>query len=65
MNKYELICQYCNYSWQINYVPNEFVYCSKCRDKNIRIKDLNAETVDYYVGCPPFEEPEKMDKYYF
>ena len=59
MNKYEFICQYCNAKWQVNYAPKEKVYCSVCKDTNIRIRDLHAEAVDYYVDCPPFEEPNK------
>ncbi len=64
MNKYELICEYCNNSWQINYIPKDPVYCSKCKDRKIRIKDLKTDIVDYYIGCPPFEETDKMDKGY-
>lgn len=56
MNRYELICTYCDFKWQINYTPKEQIYCSICKDKKIRVKDLKADNVDYYLGCIPFEE---------
>lgn len=59
MNKYELICQYCAYSWQIIYLPEEKVYCLKCRDSNIQIIKL-SDRIDYYQGCPPFD-PEAVN----
>ncbi len=55
LNKYEFICNYCNYNWQTNYMIREPA-CSRCKDTNIKTKDLTAEKIDYYVGCPPFEE---------
>ena len=58
MNRYELICEYCDNRWQINYTPKEQIYCSVCNDRKIRVRDLHAENVDYYFGAPPFEEPE-------
>jgi hypothetical protein len=56
MNRYELICLYCNNIWQINYVPKEKIYCSKCNDTNIRAIDLAKERIDQYIGCPPFPD---------
>ena len=28
--------------------------CPVCSDKHIRYKELDADKVDYYQGCPPF-----------
>lgn len=37
--------------------------CTKCGDKHLRVKEYSP--VDYYEGCPPFEEeiPESYDPY--
>lgn len=59
MNKYGLICEYCDYSWQINYKPDSFLYCLKCSDKNIRIFSLASSKIDYYSGSPEFIEEEQ------
>jgi hypothetical protein len=42
-------------------MPKPPVYCSKCKDSNIRIKDLKSEMVNYYEGCPDFND--KPDPY--
>jgi hypothetical protein len=55
LNKYELICQYCGFSWLVSYTPQHSVYCSKCKDGNIRAKNLETDKIDYYAGSPPFE----------
>ena len=52
MNWYELICLYCDHSWQVNYKPDNLLYCSKCKDTNIRVKQVDK--VDQYAGSPPF-----------
>lgn len=57
MNRYKLTCEYCNNIWGVNYIPKPPVYCSKCKDSNIRIKDLKSEMVNYYEGCPDFNDP--------
>ena len=56
MNKFELICFYCGYSWEINYEPREKIYCIKCRDTNIKTVDICIEKVDYYAVSQPFRE---------
>jgi hypothetical protein len=56
MNHYELICRYCNSSWQVDYVPQETVYCQVCNDTNIKIIDIARDKIDQYVNCPPFVE---------
>lgn len=60
MNKYEFICKYCNYSWEVNYIPQQDIYCAVCNDKNIRVRDV-SERVDAYKGCPPFPEDDSFD----
>ena len=66
MNRFELICTYCNYTWQTNYQPKETTYCSKCRDTNIRLIDLYKERIDYYAGSPEFlDEEDDINKYNF
>ena len=68
LNRYRLICQYCDNNWEANYVPNQKVFCSKCGDSHIRVIDIGHERVDYYIGCPPFPEKstekEDIDKWY-
>ena len=61
---FELICQYCNYSWSINFTPKEPINCVKCNDTNIRAIRL-SDKIDYYVGCPPFKEKDLDTHYYF
>ena len=60
MNRFELICQYCNHSWDVNYAPQDIVYCKICKDPNIRVIDRAVEKIDYYMGAKPF--PEKYEK---
>ncbi len=62
MNKFELICYYCNYSWEVNYTPSDIIYCQRCRDSNIRVIDKATEKVDYYIGCLPFSEEFKGNR---
>ncbi len=59
MNRYKLICNYCSFSWEINYQPQEILYCFKCKDTNIKLVDLIKDGIDYYSGSPPFEEAKK------
>lgn len=59
MNKFRLTCQYCNFEWEINYTPQDPLYCGTCSDRNIRIVNLATSKIDYYAGSPPF--PEKND----
>ena len=66
MNDYFLTCQYCGNSWETNYIPRDRVYCSKCNDSAIKIKERSKEKVDFYEGCPPFpEKPTKDDGWPF
>ena len=45
-------CLYCGFTWQPaslisnSWVPESVKQCLKCKDKNIRVKEV--ETVDYY-----------------
>lgn len=61
MNQLEFICEYCNHSWQTNYKPNQEVYCSVCKDKNIKVIDLARSKIDYYQGCPPFPDDDSRN----
>lgn len=63
MNEYRLVCQYCDESWEINYFPHKEIYCSKCKDTNIKIVKLSTDKIDYYVGCPPFPEKPKKNEW--
>lgn len=55
MNKFQLKCYYCGYSWGVNYSPKEQVFCAKCNDKNVMIFN-NSSKIDYYAESPPFED---------
>lgn len=61
MNRFELICTYCGNSWEINYTPQEIIYCGKCQDSGIRVKNIASERIDYYAGSPPFEEDDAFE----
>lgn len=54
-DKYELICDYCNHSWKIDYRPQYKLNCLRCNDRNIRAIDLSSK-IDYYAGSPPFPD---------
>lgn len=48
-------CNYCGNEWNLkvyNQRQAEDQICDKCDDSNLTIKEAN--TVDYYQGCPPF-----------
>lgn len=60
MNLYELICNYCGFSWKIDYSPRVVSTCDVCKDTNIRVIDISGKS-DYYIGCPPF--PDKQEKW--
>lgn len=59
-NKFEIRCQYCGNSWQINYMPNSKIFCPKCTDSDLKIADI-SQKVDYYIGCPPFPKDDYSD----
>jgi len=61
LNRFELICFYCNNSWEVNYAPQEVIYCPKCKDTNIKIKDNIRDKIDYYAGSPPFKDDNDDD----
>lgn len=61
MNRYKLVCLYCDESWEINYVPKEALYCSKCRSTDVKAIDLASTKIDHYAGSPPFESD--LDKW--
>jgi hypothetical protein len=61
-NRFSIVCQYCDYRWEVNYAPKEEARCLVCKDNNIRVIDLFQSKVDYYVGCPPFKDNEEDGK---
>lgn len=63
MNAYKIICEYCNFSWEVNYVTKDRIFCTVCNDPNLRIIDLASTKIDYYQGCPPFpkDKPDTTD----
>lgn len=61
MNCFELICRYCGNSWEVNYTPNDILYCSECKDTNIKVVDNYRDKIDQYLGCPAF--PDKQQKW--
>lgn len=61
---FDLECLYCGKKWQENYFTKyNYPRCSVCKDKNIKIKEIrDHEKVDYYEGCPPYENETKKQK---
>jgi hypothetical protein len=59
----EIECTYCGHKEQDD-VYNQYSLhgrrCKKCKDSNLKFKDLTQTKIDYYQGCPPF--PEKKEK---
>lgn len=62
MNKYELICQYCGNSWEINYTPKERIFCTRCKDPDIVAKDIAKERIDYYSGARQFPSEKEANE---
>jgi Zn finger protein HypA/HybF involved in hydrogenase expression len=59
MKRYSLECNYCGYQWEENWLNvNNPPSCSKCSDKNLKIKDNSKTKIDYYAGPPPFAKEE-------
>lgn len=56
MNRYELTCRYCGNYWETNYYPQSKVHCDKCQDTDLKVVDRSTDKIDYYQGCPDFEE---------
>jgi Zn finger protein HypA/HybF involved in hydrogenase expression len=59
MNKFELTCWYCNFSWETNYIGKDDSQCSKCKDTNIKVVDLQRTKIDTYEGSPDFPDDKK------
>lgn len=64
--KVELECTYCGHKWiyegynRLSIVSEK---CKKCKDANLKAKDLDVSKIDYYAGSPPFaDEFEKWNK---
>lgn len=59
----ELECMYCGHKWEqvvYNKQTVENATCPKCKDSNLKVRDIAAAKIDTYVGSPPFPpKPEK------
>ena len=59
---YEYICQYCDYKWTSDYkLANP--RCSKCKDKNLKIKKIDKSTYDVF-GYNEEENEEDTDNWF-
>lgn len=57
----ELTCKYCGYSWTDKYFYKAMkIECKKCKDKNIKIKELDTTSRDCF-GYGEQEQPIKLD----
>jgi hypothetical protein len=57
-----LECLYCGHKWEknaYNAISLESERCPRCKDSNLKVKELSKSKVDYYVGCPPFPKKEE------
>lgn len=60
----ELECTYCGKKWEkiaYNKQSIESEVCSRCKDTNLKVRDLDTTKVDYYQGCPPFPSKDSKD----
>jgi hypothetical protein len=59
----ELECMYCGHKWEQTVYNKQTVensWCPKCKDSNLKVRDLAAAKIDTYAGSPPFPpKPEK------
>jgi hypothetical protein len=68
MKNVELECTYCGAKWE-DYVTSkadvERKICAKkgCGCSTLVVRDL-AKKIDYYQGCPPFQEELDISKYF-
>lgn len=56
MNDYELTCTYCGFFWEVRYTSNSDIFCTKCGDRNIIVKNIAKDRIDYYAGAPDFKK---------
>lgn len=57
-----IICAYCDFKWLKNVYTKQSLedeQCPHCKDKNLIIRDLSEERVDFYKGDKPF--PPKVE----
>lgn len=54
-------CTYCDHKWTRNVYSLSGMeeVCPKCKDKNVKYKELSKSKIDYYQGCRPFEEKKE------
>lgn len=56
-----ITCNYCDLKWEetvYSEIALKSKRCMKCKDKNLRIRDLKDFYIDTYIGCPPFPKDE-------
>lgn len=56
-----LTCKYCDYKFEVEYysiASAQFDRCKKCGDKNLKIEEITKSKIDYYEGCPPFQNDD-------
>lgn len=59
--KVELECTYCAFKWMENIYNQSSLagkICPKCKDKNLKARDIESKT-NYYEGAPEF--PVKLE----
>lgn len=53
----DIECTYCGKKWSRLIYARESLdseKCSKCNDKNLKVRDQAKSKIDYYGGSPPF-----------
>lgn len=58
MERYRLNCKYCDYTWDLDYLPRTAL-CAKCKDPNITVQDMSKDRIDYYAGTTPYKNKTK------
>lgn len=64
--KIELECLYCGHKWietayNVRYLADK--RCPICNDRNLKHRDTSQQSIDYYKGCPPFEDDKEDNPY--
>lgn len=57
MNRYVLVCKYCDWRRTITALTSHWANqekCQRCNSKDTYVKDVKRSKIDTYVGCPPF-----------
>ena len=59
-----IICLYCDHKETRQYFSKSMVKgdkCSRCGDKNLKVKEESSTKIDTYIGCPEFPDTESKD----